>query len=1347
MTTQTITWTALPRGVAEDGRLRLSVHVAPRLIPDGPDAPLSTFPDFVDWPNRDIQFDVSFGGVPAAQVDPDPAAPTPDPAAWQAILGDTMVEGHEFPDHEGEIVESYPAINVASWVKGQWLKFAKTSPTAFPTRAALRADSAFGAVQFFPFEGEPSVRENQLRQQLQGTLQQQRAIPPHPSTATDQIGKDFLEVKLFHAPKNTAREPRPLPLPTIDFHKALAALGDHPDLLRLLGLVRDLLVTPPAVVGPTTVMVTPTWSPLLPPPGEHVDYRPRTRAVVQSTTFLARPRSVADVAGGLLRLNDQIFGVGPKYALLPFDQDGAAIKSMDFANNLQRTELMQTADTPDRYALPTLRSAGLSLARRGSAYSVASLAAGSPGMFKLAKQKNTQFTSDVGQQVVPPGVLLSAEDVTRGYAIDVWDGAWYPLCRRTGEAVFTSADLPAVQLGGEASVRMSFTEASDGTPGNKALPEVMFRWDGWSLGAPRPGKIVDPDERVASHENPPAAGIPLSIRYEAEPGTLPLLRFGRSYRVRARAIDLAGNSVDADVADATGFTHALGPEVYARFEPAPPPDLLMRAARTEGESVEHLVIRSEFPPGAAVSQTERHVVPPKIAATEAEVHGAFDGASGLKAGTFDVVVARQYGNFGEKDASGTFVHQGAVADPKNYGLPYFDEDELTFSLENGETNGVPYLADPIVHGATIRFLPGASTPQVRRFDEGLTWPEVAPFRIRLVGGSGPPVWDPGTRVLTVKLPKADIVEARMASTLDAGDLDKLGLWRWIEDDPTLTDAQRITLRNRILGSTHWMFTPWRTLTLVHAVRQPLTPLKFDHLAVHKTIGRTYVSLDDVAGISRKSTSRVDIIGEWTDVDDFLDESGTWTPRREIPMRAIAAQLPVARTDAALGDAKFLIDQRSVRHELGDTKFRTMRYSAEVLTAFGEYFVTFATVQFNSETEQELLPTGGMGFVEGSETVRLVAPDGTFTRFVRGVDYDVDPGGGKVTRRTGSGIPMNTDVEIRFLPKPVVRSTLEHPDPADQRKSLDVLNSARPDAPNVLYIVPTFGWDRTQPNVSTRVRKRSGFGLRVYLDRPWWSSGDGELLGVVIWPPTIVKGKAIYSPPGERIKPFVTGWGFDPTRRSNPLPRAIPRVADFLDEQQNASGLTLEELPGQKVSVAGYEVGFDQERRLWFADLRLATNSSYFPFVRLALTRFQPKSVPNAHLSRVVLTDFVQLAPDRTATITRVSRSTIEVSVAGISYATVAGKTPAPLVQVTVEGRRDEVPDPDEELGWQPLQTFSLAKQNVRGLGSLWKGQFTVPGSGPLRLVIREFESFQWGYGNLPSSGTRRRLVFAETVEL
>ena len=78
--------------------------------------------------------------------------------------------------------------------------------------------------------------------------------------------------------------------------------------------------------------------------------------------------------------------------------------------------------------------------------------------------------------------------------------------------------------------------------------EALFGWEGWSLSAPRPGK---PISNVGGEEHPqeePAgrrrrAGAPAAHRDgRSRKGTLPRLRYGRSYAFRAWAVDLAGNS-------------------------------------------------------------------------------------------------------------------------------------------------------------------------------------------------------------------------------------------------------------------------------------------------------------------------------------------------------------------------------------------------------------------------------------------------------------------------------------------------------------------------------------------------------------------------------------------------------------------------------------------------------------------------------------------------------------------------------------------------------------------------------------------------------------------------------------
>ena len=54
------------------------------------------------------------------------------------------------------------------------------------------------------------------------------------------------------------------------------------------------------------------------------------------------------------------------------------------------------------------------------------------------------------------------------------------------------------------------------------------------------------------------------------------------------------------------------------------------------------------------------------------------------------------------------------------------------------------------------------------------------------------------------------------------------------------------------------------------------------------------------------------------------------------------------------------------------------------------------------------------------------------------------------------------------------------------------------APEPLYVLPTFRWERDDEG-NERRHVRRGKAVRVWLARPWFSSGDGEQLGVVLEP--------------------------------------------------------------------------------------------------------------------------------------------------------------------------------------------------------------------------------------------------------
>ncbi|MFP5284607.1 MAG: hypothetical protein ACLGI9_02615, partial [Thermoanaerobaculia bacterium] len=298
---------------------------------------------------------------------------------------------------------------------------------------------------------------------------------------------------------------------------------------------------------------------------------------------------------------------------------------------------------------------------------------------------------------------------------------------------------------------------------------------------------------------------------------------------------------------------------------------------------------------------------------------------------------------------------------------------------------------------------------------------------------------------------------------------------------------------------------------------------------------------------------------------------------------------------------------------------------------------------------------------------------------------------------------------------------------------DVLNSARPEAPKLLYALPLFEWDTPPGTPGATQRSRRGGGLRLYLERPWFSSGDGELLGLVFQ-----EGTAFLDL-DETLKPFVTVWAADPVWDAPPAPVHAEKT-HFDGSQKPLSGTLLAEHPAT-VSVVGYPVVFDPARRLWAADLRIETADAYWPFVRLALARYQPNSVDGVHLSRVVQADFIQLPPRRDAKIA-VAAAAVHLEVNGPVHVdsevirTIGKRLPAfggspgsngfSEIEAVIESR-DPSADPADELSWTPIESTRVVLFQDPTAPGRWEGD--VPLSGPLtpnlfRLTLKELEWFR-----------------------
>ncbi len=1242
---QTLLWTPLPNGMdvpAAPSRLRLSAFLAVRLASDEqPLHDLADYPDFMAWPTRAAAATFRVVFEPGGPTLPAERVSAPSQAHWDALFGaDAPVKPYAYEGHTARAIRSYPLAHVAAHVRQLHQLAYQLAPEDPPSIGRLMAG---GLDDLTP------DRLARVATQIEATLRdpQARAMPPAAASPT----LDFAQAMRFH--KRPAAGPPQLVLvlpPSIDFHQALGMLASYPSLLRAFGIVVDLEVDVTgqlgAIAGAQTVRLITSWTPGGVPT---TNATPRTRFALDAARGLFVPASTAaapEIVDGWLDLHPH---PQQPHGLLRVDADGAAIKTVNTAHSFAREiGAFKAPDAPEADHLPALTSAGIAVYKTGRA-------------FALARQLDTMAQRNLDLVGNPAAHQTHGiEDLKRGFRVDVFDasvGRWFPLCARQGQAVILDeglAPLTVDAVDDEGFVETGATsDAADAGPNpDLYLHEVLFRWAGWSLVASRPGDTILPDDTPGAPSDDLDPNFRLRADLAARPGSLPRLRFGRTYRLRARVVDLAGNSLPFGDPASADFGRASAPETYRRAEPVPYPVVALRTApdTTIGEALETLLIRSNFDvPAAAFAgaagvphHDERHVAPARATQILAEQHGMFDTPAGLDAAAYATIVAR--------DRSLADVGQKVVVGAKD---PYVVHPEAELA--------VPYLPDPLARGAALRGLPGLGPDAVLLIPFDGAWPARRPFRLRVVEEDGEvqraPAWDAAARVLTVYLTKATIARVRVSSFLDDADVDLMEQWHAVLErlpGGVATPAFRAAARE----GRHVALTPFRTLELTHAVQQPLrAPAPAALAATRTALGQTPADLAGRFELDGRSTVQLDLEASWSEpVDDVARPGPTVADHA-----AHVLDVPVAYGATAVD----LVPAQH-RHMFPDTKHRRVTYHGVATTRFKAHFPATITS---------------------------------------------DPA--NITR---VGAPIEVDVP----------------------------SSARPAPPRVRYVVPTF---RLESGPTGWTRRG---GLRVYLERPWYASGEGELLGVLLED----RGGGIVLPgqkpplASEPMRPYVTQWGADP------IWDAAPLAALTGDKLGNAaaplrSGLTLAEFErpdgsyaaGNRVHVLGFAVHYDAVRRLWFADIDVDPGESYFPFIRLGLARYQPSSIQHAHLSRVVAADFMQITPTISASVTDVAQGTYRLTVAGpavpASTQTGAG-TPPPhtRLEAVVEQRRKDAGAEAFET-WTSVGSVALA----RGRDGTTSGEFPLRGDPAMdyRLVIRGHEAFPEQAGQ---DGAPERLVFA-----
>lgn len=1458
---QTLMFTAMVRGIAIDKpTLPVSVLVSPRLA----GAPtLDGFADWLHWTKRlkDNGLKVTFqanGHSHSATIDTAPLRPE----LWEAIFDrKTHVDDYVFDDYSERLVVSYPTRATLTLLKSIFqvggLQLALPGEVNDENQGKRR--ELLQLIDGLAVHWNPDLatrrrrllRENQ-RTQLEragenpapGAFNPFRIVPgPQTAFSAGELGSDGLpnatqlpppgsptasptapdirrelaeQFALYHHQPQPEKFTPSDPDKVLDFHKAVSALQSYAPLLRALGLVFDFEL--PAgflpfstVLGPGTfgvAGVSPGWAWALNP----APIQPAMTAYDYLDfgghhLFMAAPRhglKPDDPSGqimGLLHLDPRDFG------LAQVDIDGAMHKTIIVAESVAKSAPPLHPEVFDPTStLPSLRSAGLALVSDGSALALLK-------DFKDAKKFNDALTA---QHPLPRPFF--AEDLVRGFRLDVWDShtkAWHSLHRR--DALYKIRNQSLTSKDEEGFTQLAVTGGAPGSAPAQIndfyFQEAIARWAGWSLSVPPVGKHLtrdpdplmavppdDPNHKDFDPENPPTTPFKMTTEFAVVRASLPSLRFGRSYRVRARAVDLAGNSLALTdpVADALALAFATPPEPegfpYLRFEPVVAPAIVLRDAEGVsglGSAIDRLVLRTfndspaKDADAADLTGSERHIIPPRTSVELAERLGMFDDSAGklrTDPATYALIKHRDEGKLKTEKV----VNQ-----------------KVEMPIDRNDTATIPYLPDRLARGAAFRDLPGSGESTTGTADPAVDadpiayapladanpragsvtlvdfagaddWSKTKPFRLALADGSKPPSWDAAGRVLTVSLPKAMTKIVPLSSYIAPLDLRLMGVWQWIREYfDALTRTTPIGedlwpgnnadvlahIIQRAAEGGHWMLTPPHLLTLVHAVQQPIGHPEFIPLDAQHHPPRLFdsklqsedmsmrgptsaIALDTLTGwrtpkaldafirgglrIHGASTAKIDLIAEW---DDPVDD-GTG-PLSRLHQQTHADEIPLPD----LADGYLMVGA-------GKDAFR----------AVGFYNSTHDLICFARQGDVLSATLNGVPIIQDA------APRHHFndTRHHR-VSYRA-----VATSRFCDYFPPKLDpADPASPPRDFTRSS--------EPVVVDIPASARPDAPRVLYVVPTFGWER-QTSTNLKRSMRFGGGLRVYLDRPWYSSGDGELLGIVLY------GEA-FPIDREAWKHLVTQWGLDPIWDTDRL-WAYPDQSNFPRNVAQENGLSLEEpspagSQGKgRVNVAGHEVAFDGTR--WYCDLTVETyRDDYSPFVRLALARYQPHALDDAKLSRVVLADFAQLTPDRALLVTSdpYHPRSLNVTISGPAplgpapdypdFPPMRNRPTKPTrILVTVQERDPAIAS---DLGWRDAAA-SLASISVNTDApfahekylALWSGrvQFaTAPKPQQYRLLIREYEyiSANWaivhpgGEALPPWSEAPGRLIYAETV--
>jgi hypothetical protein len=676
--------------------------------------------------------------------------------------------------------------------------------------------------------------------------------------------------------------------PPFDVHAALAMLREHPAVLRELGLILELKVTPDPqqreAIAAAGAFLVGAWWPAQPP---RIPRSVKMWTRFDLSTFL--PASTSSIDRGFVTMPND------RWQLVGVDVDTGANRLEDAARSLSAMASGEEHDHPphvDFYAAGPTDLAGVSMPTLRSA-----------GIMLMCRDRQKDFDARTAAAQHKAGLddltdaTLTADDLCLGYRIDVADAdQWLSLNQRKATyKIARQGQVTSIAEGLAEEGHIKPFAAIDDGDGTLHNDDVVARWVGWSNGAPRPD--FDPPARRPPPRQP-ALPYEFEAKLTAADGSLPALRFTKSYRMRARVADVAGGGLPLGAVSSEA--HETQPLEYQRYEPIMPPKVLLPEGVTEaalgpGEHVMHVVLRSDLAMTtsafAAANPTYRQLStrelrPPEALLRLAEEHGALDRDDMTPEKSWACV-------------------QQDIAASKGRGL------------------GLPdYAAVAVVPFKRAEPDEPAVLHRERHWPGWDSWPNLAGLKVALREGPTRSVaWEESSGSLVVTLPQAEQMTVELSSLPRAG----------IDGDFAVQPFVDAQSHDTIVRGRHPLVTPTESITFVHAVRRPLQKPDAT-LQLSREEGQTFVTLHHpdapTFNIDAKSTGQLDIDATWTDVVDAA------TPEQH--SNVVLRSYIIGSKNEELSEP--------IRHEFGDTRRRTVSYRLTATSRFRDYFKDTANVE-------------------------------------------------------------------------------------------------------------------------------------------------------------------------------------------------------------------------------------------------------------------------------------------------------------------------------------------------------------------------------------------------------------------